>query len=78
MLNAEDPASHVMAEFAPTRRAIMYSTTVDVEADVQVIWRDETVLVRMKEFKLEVPVRFMGAFNAENLAAAIGLVSTSV
>ena len=77
VLNAEDPASHVMAEFAPTRRAIMYSTTVDVEADVQVIWRDETVLVRMKEFKLEVPVRFMGAFNAANLAAAIGLVSTS-
>lgn len=77
VLNAEDPASHVMAEFAPTRQAIMYSTKEDIEADIQVIWREETVLVRMKEFKLEVPVRFMGAFNAANLAAAIGLVSTS-
>lgn len=77
VLNAEDPASHVMAEFAPTRQAIMYSTKEEIEADIQVIWREETVLVRMKEFKLEVPVRFMGAFNAANLAAAIGLVSTS-
>lgn len=77
VLNAEDPASHVMAEFAPTRQAIMYSTKEEIEADIQVIWREETVLVRMKEFKLEVPVRFMGAFNGANLAAAIGLVSTS-
>ncbi|WP_214780283.1 UDP-N-acetylmuramoyl-L-alanyl-D-glutamate--2,6-diaminopimelate ligase [Exiguobacterium sp. s22] len=77
VLNAEDPASHVMAEFAPTRQAIMYSTKEEIEADIQVIWREETVLVNMKEFKLEVPVRFMGAFNAANLAAAIGLVSTS-
>ena len=77
VLNAEDPASHVMAEFAPTRQAIMYSTKEEIEADIQVIWREETVLVHMKEFKLEVPVRFMGAFNAANLAAAIGLVSTS-
>lgn len=77
VLNAEDPASHVMAEFAPTCQAIMYSTKEDIEADIQVIWREETVLVSMKEFKLEVPVRFMGAFNAANLAAAIGLVSTS-
>lgn len=77
VLNAEDPVSHVMAEFAPTRQAIMYSTKEDIEADIQVIWREETVLVSMKEFKLEVPVRFMGAFNAANLAAAIGLVSTS-
>lgn len=77
VLNAEDPASHVMAEFAPTRQAIMYSTKEEIEADIQVIWREETVLVNMKEFKLEVSVRFMGAFNAANLAAAIGLVSTS-
>lgn len=77
VLNAEDQASHVMAEFAPTRQAIMYSTKENIEADIQVIWREETVFVRMKEFKLEVPVRFMGAFNAANLAAAIGLVSTS-
>ena len=77
VLNAEDQASHVMAEFAPTRQAIIYSTKENIEADIQVIWREETVFVRMKEFKLEVPVRFMGAFNAANLAAAIGLVSTS-
>lgn len=77
VLYAEDPASHVMVEFAPTRQAIMYSTKEDIEADIQVIWREETVLVSMKEFKLEVPVRFMGAFNAANLAATIGLVSTS-
>ena len=77
VLNAEDHASHVMAEFAPTRQAIIYSTKENIEADIQVIWREETVFVRMKEFKLEVPVRFMGAFNAANLAASIGLVSTS-
>ncbi|WP_214883604.1 MULTISPECIES: UDP-N-acetylmuramoyl-L-alanyl-D-glutamate--2,6-diaminopimelate ligase [unclassified Exiguobacterium] len=77
VLNAEDSASHVMAEFAPTRQAIMYSTKEEIDADIQVIWREETVLVSMKDFKLEVPVRFMGAFNAANLSAAIGLVSTS-
>lgn len=77
VLNAEDKASRVMSEFAPTRQTIMYSTSEQIEADIQVIWREDTVLVHMKEFKLEVPVRFMGAFNASNLAAAIGLVSTS-
>ncbi|WP_215142967.1 UDP-N-acetylmuramoyl-L-alanyl-D-glutamate--2,6-diaminopimelate ligase [Exiguobacterium qingdaonense] len=77
VLNAEDPASQIMAEFAPTRQTIMYSTSEEKKADIQVIWLEDQVLVNMNEFKLEVPVRFMGAFNAANLAAAIGLVSTS-
>lgn len=77
VLNAEDEASRVMASFAPTRQKIMYSMKEEVPADIQVIWRGETVLVKMNELKIETPVRFMGAFNAANLAAAIGLVSTS-
>ncbi len=77
ILNAEDPASKTMAAFAPTRRRIMYSTHADVPADIQVIWHDQTVVVKMNALTIEAPVRFMGAFNAANLAAAIGLVSTS-
>ncbi|WP_214829441.1 UDP-N-acetylmuramoyl-L-alanyl-D-glutamate--2,6-diaminopimelate ligase [Exiguobacterium algae] len=77
ILNAQDDASRIMASFAPTRHRIMYSTTEEVPADIQVIWLEDTVLVKMKEFKIEVPIRFMGAFNAANLAAAIGLVTTS-
>ncbi len=77
VLNAEDPASKTMAAFAPTRRRIMYSTHADVPADIQVIWHDQTVVIKMNALTIEAPVRFMGAFNAANLAAAIGLVSTS-
>jgi len=77
ILNAEDEASAIMASFAPTRRRVMYSTHTNVPADIQVIWLDDTVRVKVNAMTIEVPVQFMGAFNAANLAAAIGLVSTS-
>lgn len=77
ILNAEDPVSDTMAAFAPTRRKVMYSMHTDVPADIQVIWLDDTVRVKMNAMTIEVPVHFMGSFNAANLAAAIGLVSTS-
>lgn len=77
ILNAEDPASETMAAYAPTRRKVTYSTQSEVHADIQVIWLDDTVRVKMNAMTIEVPIHFMGSFNAANLAAAIGLVSTS-
>lgn len=77
VLNAEEEASRIMASFAPTRRVISYSMRQDVAADIQVVWKGTTVWICMKGMTIELPVRFMGAFNAANLAAAIGLVSTS-
>lgn len=58
ILNAEDPASKTMAAYAPTRRRIMYSTQTDIPADIQVIWHDQTVVVKVNA--LTIASRYSG------------------